>query len=246
MIAADTLERPFTRHRLYGEEEARQIRDRLHELRPLWIPRSTSHNPPLFYTFGRSAALDAFEEKDAQADYYDLLPATNAALREHFGDVLGRVQDCLQEIVGEPVWLYDRLAHPGFILLFGEALGKDLSPPHFDMQYKSLRWHAPCDDWTAISFTLPVAVPRRGAALETWPITGEEYWLASQATGIALDDYIGGRAPQLEEYRVGEMLVHHGVFLHRIARIPETFADDERITLQGFAARIDGNWFMHF
>jgi hypothetical protein len=245
MIRSSTAERPFTRHLLYDANEAREIRDRLHELRPLWVPRSTSHNPPLFYTFGRTAALDAFEEKDAQADYYDLLPASNAALRDHFGDVLARVQNCLQEIVEEPVWLYERLAHPGFLLLFGEALGKKLSPPHFDMQYRSLRWHGRCDDWNAVSFTLPVAVPRRGAALETWEISGEEYWNASQATGIALEDYIGDRSPRVERYRLGEMLVHHGVYLHRIARIEETFPDDERITLQGFAARIDGNWFMH-
>ncbi|HZG08672.1 MAG TPA: hypothetical protein VEZ70_06820 [Allosphingosinicella sp.] len=245
-IAATATAAQFSRHRLYSPDEAAEIRQRLHELRHEWTPRSTSHNPPLFYTLGRSAALDASEEQDAQAEYYGKLPASNAVLREHFGDVLSRVQNCLEGIVGEPVWLYDRLAHPGFLLLFGEALGKKLSPPHFDMQYRTLRWHRPCDDWNAISFTLPVAIPRGGAALHTWDIGGKEYWDASQATGIALDDYIGGREPQVQHYEVGEVLVHHGVYLHRIAPIPETLPSDERLTLQGFAARIDGNWFMHF
>jgi hypothetical protein len=246
MIAQGDTLAAFTRHRVFSSDEAREIRDRLHGLRDHWVPRSNSHNPPLFYTLGRSSALDADEEEHAQARYYDLIPASNALLRSHFSDVLSRVQNQIQEIVQEPVWLYDQLAHPGFIILFGEALSKDLSPPHFDMQYRTLRWHGPYDEWNAISFTLPIAVPRRGAALETWNIGGEEYWLASQSTGISLEEYIGDRAPMLESYSIGEMLVHHGVYLHRIARIDETFSDDERITLQGFAARIDGNWFMHF
>ncbi|MFF4360255.1 hypothetical protein [Streptomyces sp. NPDC001604] len=123
-------------------------------------------------------------------------------------------------------------------LFEGEGIATAPRPSHhFDQQHRALRRPFPvASTEPAISFTLPVALPRRGDALEVRELTRKEM-LRMDRLGWILDRIDRTRPARRYEYQVGRMAVQLTPVLHRIAAIPERHPGDRRNTLQGHGIR---------
>jgi hypothetical protein len=209
--------------------------------RARWKRRGTAE----FYTLGAASYLDGGDGYEART------AELNPILLARFAPLYAHLRERLAEALGAPVVLADGKAVPGFHVwgVPGIPTGPHASL-HFDLQYEKLLW--PDGDASAgaasISFTLPLLLPRRGAGLSLWDTTYErvQAFFARTAFPGTLDDLLPLFAEHVEPYARGELLVHSGHQLHRIAPIPEVEPDDLRITLQGHGRKSGGVWHIYW
>jgi hypothetical protein len=178
----------------------------------------------------------------------------NPILKERLGWLYDRVAEKLATALAAPVSYPEDLALPGFHIYRKPIREKRLivggiSLPgvsrHFDMQWKKINWGDPekINFTLPLSFTLPVALPERGAGLNVWNIHHED------CTGLA-----PAERQQLERsgtkiyhpYSLGRAVLHSGLQMHQIAPTKEFGPGDERITLQGHGIMRDGVWQLYW
>ncbi|MGY4398569.1 hypothetical protein ACVWZA_003777 [Sphingomonas sp. UYAg733] len=224
------------------------IIERVASNRDKWIDRSP-RGDATFFTFGRASYLDACPpDIQPQHAYYGKVDAANAELMATFGDLYTSLLDRLSVELQGDVVLADELAIPGFHIFLGSGiLGAGKSGRHFDIQYENLRFPpGPIED-DPVSFTLALELPAEGSGLDLWDITVEDFDRAFKAGRVAtLDDMARRRILAYHPYAVGQLLIHRGLWLHRISSPGTIRSDDRRITLQGHGLRIAGRWVLYW
>lgn len=83
---------------------------------------------------------------------------------------------------------------------------------------------------THIPVLTMIALPSGGGGLLVWNIDRAE--ILDRPVN-ELRQLFEVREPSYEAYRIGEMVVHSGLFVHQIAPMRDLQPDDERITFQG-------------
>ena len=206
-----------------------------------WVQRGPSE----FYTLGAASYLDA------EPGYNQHASELNPVLREAFAPLYRELAGRLETALGEPVRYADEKALPGFHLwgVPGIPTGP-VASLHFDLQYLRLSWppDAHRDTRRSLSFTLPLQLPRLGGGLTTWDTTYERVNAFYARTGFAgtLADLAALITERVEPYTRGELVVHSGHLLHRIAPVPEVAPDDLRVTLQGHGLYFAGAWQLYW
>jgi hypothetical protein len=209
--------------------------------RSRWVRRGTVE----FYTLGAASYLD-----DGSA-YQALAAELNPVLLALFAPLYAHLLDRLADALGAPAVIADGKAVPGFHIwgVPGIPTGPHASL-HFDLQYEKLRWpdDAPATAASSMSFTLPLQLPRLGGGLSLWDTTYERVQTFYSRTRFAgsLEDLLPLFAEQVETYARGELIVHSGHQLHRIAPIAEVAPDDLRVTLQGHGRFMSGTWHLYW
>lgn len=227
---------------LLAGPEARDVRDRVHALRQHW--RRRREEAP-FYTLGVASYIDAAGA--GFAAYREAAAESNRLLAEHFSDLYARLEEALAGHLGAPVGYHPAFARPGFHVFLSHPLfGSPSASLHFDRQYEHLDWSAlgGVDFDRQLSYTLSVALPRRGAGLLVWNVNDlDTRHLGDDEKKELMRQ---NRTPALHPYRVGGLAVHSGHQLHQIAPMKQMAADDERITLQGHALPAGGRWILYW
>jgi hypothetical protein len=206
----------------------------------------TSRSPSEFYTLGAASYLD---EHDA---YAERATALNPLLGHHFGWLYELLLSELARVLAAPTYFADGKAKPGFHVwgVPGIPTGPEDASLHFDMQYLRQSWPtgAVLDVEHSLSFTLPVRLPRLGGGLAVWNTTQERvdaFYRRTQFPGT-LHEIATLLEERHEPYHCGELVLHSGHVLHRIAAIPAVEPDDLRITLQGHGLHYGGAWHLYW
>lgn len=240
-------------YRLLSSLECAEVMDRIYLAREHWIRREEG-----FYTLGVASYLDVHMSQDPAKTYYSILDESNALLLAHFGDVLEPVRATIEDVVELPVRYAENLALPGFHIFLETALhwlGKSPSSPHVDRQYRTLGFPEYLSPERALSVTLPIRLPVAGGGLTTWPVTrvrandaATHFPSIDRTIGDSewLDAVVATTRSKHDRYAVGELVIHSGEILHRISPIRSVSPGDERVTLQGHAARRDGEWVLYW
>jgi hypothetical protein len=230
----------LTRIPLLGDAACDSVVSEVLAHRARWVRRGTGE----FYTLGGASYLD-----DAEA-YAAHTAACNPLLSACFAPLYAHLREQLARALGAPTVYADGKAVPGFHVwgVPGIPTGPHASL-HFDLQYDRLCWPDDVDrDAPPLSFTLPLQLPRRGAGLSVWDTTYDRVQAFYGRTGFAgtLDDLLPLFDERHEPYTRGELIVHSGHQLHRIAPVDAVEPDDLRITLQGHGRRVAGTWQLYW
>lgn len=218
-----TAKLPTTRVELLDADSAAAMVRRLDRCSNHLIARG-----PGFYTFGAAAYLDACRAL-TPANYFSLAQTHNPLLAATFEDVYRRLEQRLLDLLGEPVHHTARLALPGFHLWQHCGLGRAyLDGFHIDGQFRHLGLAVESGAST-LSFTLPLELPLSGGGIEFCHLS------STRKSGEIL----------VEPYRVGELLVHSGLVLHRRHHV-DTTTSCRRVTLQGHGYRWHGRWTLYW
>jgi hypothetical protein len=230
-----------TRVPLLGESACDSVVAEVLARRSRWVQRGTVE----FYTFGAASYLDDGPTYEARAA--ELNPVLLALFAPLYAHLLDRIAGTL----GAPAVLAAGKAVPGFHIwgVPGIPTGPHASL-HFDLQYERLLWpdNAPATAASSMSFTLPVQLPRLGGGLSLWDTTYERvqaFYSRSSFPG-SIEDLLPLFEEHVETYVRGELVVHSGHQLHRIAPIAEVAPDDLRVTLQGHGRFMSGVWHLYW
>lgn len=244
---------------LFTEEECREIRSSIDDLKHLWIQR---HLVVPFYTLGASNYFDIATK--FPIPYYKMAEEYNPILRKHFGGLYQRLADALAEHLKAPVGYRNLLALPGFHIFlahpaFQQMLGLTqrqwfhaldkpeivASPIHCDTPHLIVDWGTKeeIDFNNPISFTLAIVLPTCGAGMYVWDLLLKETTDLSESE---LEQRIESSPKRLHSYEVGKLTLHSGLMYHQVASMPNMQMDDERITLQGHGLMCQGIWQLYW
>ncbi|RZB13788.1 hypothetical protein StrepF001_42190 [Streptomyces sp. F001] len=229
---------------LLDDGEAADIYARLEALRPRWLSRGEG-----FATLGVATYLDVMASERPEETYYARLPEQNGLIRTHFGDLLEKVAAALSALLGAPTRYEEAVALPGFHVFESAGVSTQSWPnQHFDLQHRSLRWPFPlASEDDLVSFTLAIALPRYGGALEFWNVVEADVARLQRLGRTVTMELLGNTKPvRRHEYRVGRMSVQLAPIMHRIAAVPVRYPGDQRITLQGHGVRDSGGWVLYW
>lgn len=237
-------------HHAIDQAECDRTWDLLLQNRARWTERPVPGAPDaaVFHTFGRASYIDVSASPDPEGDYYSALSDTNAILSQDFAWLLERVRLVLADALQAPVGFLEGLALPGFHIFDCAAIGgQKTARVHFDLQYAALRFPVAPDFGSAISFTLPIVLPKCGGGLDVWNVTHEEYLRATRGrAGMGPDVFARRRRPRRVGYRPGRLVLQRRHLLHRIATMRPVRATDRRVTLQGHGLRFGGAWKLYW
>jgi hypothetical protein len=231
---------------LFTREECAAIRQRIHELRHLWIPRllQFEHEGTILeeesYTLGVASYCDAWQDP---AHYLDAAKETNIDLRRHFGWIYPRLADAVERVTRRKAAFDDELALPGFhIFLASRVFELPVAPIHFDFHARLLTWDGRnADLQDTISYTGSISLPRGGAGLNIWDLTSVDV----EDLGYREITTLAERRQKTRiSYSVGNAVLHSADIVHQIAPWHDVSPDDERITLQGQGIRVDDSYLL--
>ncbi len=220
-------------------QEARVVRDKIHELRPMWSKQAAQAQ---FYLLGTSAYIEG--QTQGGLKYTFAAKRTNPLLESHFGDLYERLRAALEASLGEPVRYSAKHALPGFhVFLDDPTFSLPVCKIHIDLPYDQVDWPSweEIDRTQTLSFTLSIALPESGAGLNIW----EQIPPADARVGASLEEQTKGLEPTFHRYAVGRMVLHDGHSVHQIAPF-KTAPGEERTTLQGHAVRTPRGWIAYF
>jgi hypothetical protein len=221
---------------LLSTSDCTSLHQRIKTVKFFWTDRNPEQ-PGQVYTLGAAAYLDARQEQVGAETYSKTIEAANKFLLTHFCSLYEDLRLTLQAFLGKTCCYSSDLALPGFHIFLARRLChmRDLIP-HFDQQFSLLPPLASADPDTAISFTLPIALPSAGGGLDYWEITPKDLQrdLASGKVSSARD-YQNREQQKYLPYVPGKVVLQERVLLHRIAATPHVSDEDERVTLQGHA-----------
>mgnify|MGYP005989179165 CR=1 FL=1 len=164
-----------------------------------------------FYTLGRCAYLDG--KTDA---YYKNLEQENEILINTFAHLYTHVGEVLNAAFYEDVFLPKDLRVPGFhIFPSDKKFLKIAGNWHQDYPHITLGLE-PVDTF---AFTLAIQLPKSGGGMDFIDPFHQQQHLA---------------------YNEGDLVIHTGEEIHRIAGMKEYVPNEYRITLQGHIVRRDG------
>lgn len=209
-------------------------------LMPVWRkiawPKSRGKAP--FYVLGYAA----YSCRNSMAGYRRGYESLNPVLWQNFSWVYERLQGLLSARLNARVVFRQDASLPGFhILLAHPIFVKVPNPWHVDFDFELLRWKKSIDTDHVLAFTLPIALPKAGAALDVLDLRYKDVsryprarWPSHAARAALKRSY---------PHRLGRIMLQDGNSFHRIAPFKETPSTDEmRITLQGLAARQGRHW----
>jgi hypothetical protein len=206
-------------------------------LHPHWLQR---HPAAPFFTLGVASYLDATD--DGRALYEAAAAQQAPLLDEAFGPLYQKVTATLAQRLGEPVALARRQARPGFhVFLADPAFEEPVARVHCDLQHALLDWDGRTPEAT-LSFTLALELPAAGGGMDVWALRQAEWLALTPAQRLAA---MAEAARRDIAYAPGELVLHSGELVHRIAATPLT-PTDRRITLQGHGVRLDGRWQLYW
>jgi len=220
-------------------QECFVVRDAVHGLESQWARRAETP----FFTLGTASYLDA---RPGEALYYEAAHRTNRILVDRMGWLYDRVAKVLAQHLQSPVSYAPRFALPGFHIFQADpTFETSAASIHCDLQYERLDWadFENPDFTSSLSFTLSIALPAGGGGLRVWEIEHAEIFGRPVSE---IRELFRVREPSYEPYRIGEMVVHSGLFVHQIAPMKNIRADDERITLQGHSVCASGRWYLYW
>ncbi len=200
-----------------------------------------------YYTFGTALTLDYTPETD---NYYGAIAGNNTGMLAAFSSLYPSVARALSQTLGAPANYASFAALPGFNI-FGarDSSSPEAShPPRYGVHFDGQHHYLP-DEWSTriedvISFTLPIVLPAAGGGLDVWPLSHADYLLSPELDD--LECWIAARPSRFIPYRVGELVVHRALLLHRIARWDISATTAPRVTLQGHGILVDGVWHLYW
>jgi len=149
------------------------------------------------------------------SEYATEVPTKNTKLFKHFSHVYKELQDYFEALLGEKVYLNDKLAYPSFHIAAADPFFLTHGGEwHHDFPHKTLG----LGDVDPLTFTVAIELPYGGGGL----------------------DYLEDGKPEHLPYTEGQIVVHDGSIVHRIAPFKECIRGDYRITLQGHLIRHNG------
>ncbi|HEV3139523.1 MAG TPA: hypothetical protein VGY57_03350 [Vicinamibacterales bacterium] len=231
-----------TRLDILSEAECERVYGDVFALRDLWTHR---HETRPFFTLGTPSYMDA--TRGRFDSYREGVARLNPILEERFGWLYAKLLPALERAGYSPAIDDARLSHPGFHIYIGDG-GDRPTPPsiHYDLQYEHIDWspHGHVDLSTPLSFTLTLRLPSAGGGLHVWDV---DVHAARQMPEPARKAYLfNKRQSTYHPYRLGEMVLHNGHYLHQIARLSELGVGDARITLQGHAVSTNSGWVVYW
>jgi hypothetical protein len=241
---------PIERHPFLDRTECEAICARLPD-HPELARQQMPQKPGAFVTYGRAAYIDACRPgSDPQSGYHARVEAENRRLERLLGDLYPRLLSRFEEVVGEPAaYEPELLGLPGIHVFRGDGITAAAEEDgHFDVQYRPLRFPAPPDDAEPISVTLPLRLPAGGGGLRVYQLTYSDY-LQGRPEGQedGLPPLPGRESSVYEDYEVGVMVLHRGLYLHGIAAPRHDYgSEEERITLQCHGLRAGGTWWIYW
>ena len=147
--------------------------------------------------------------------YTDGAKKLNKILIKEFKSLYTHIQSILSLEFNEDIHLNTELALPGFHIFPSDPKLLSIAGNwHIDTPHLTLN----LGDKDTYAFTLPIQLPTGGGGMES----RESYYA----------------------YEVGQMILHKGNELHRIANFKEYKPNEHRITLQGHIVRVDGRLYM--
>jgi hypothetical protein len=156
----------------------------------------------------------AYLDGDTQ-EYYKGAEILNPILMENFKPLYDKIASALSDTLGEQLFFRLKLALPAFhIFPADEKLLSVSGNWHTDYPHITLG----LGDQNASAFTVPIMLPLNGGGMDIRD-SFERYY----------------------EYNIGEMVLHDGKTLHRIANYERYKNGEYRITLQGHIIRDDQN-----
>jgi hypothetical protein len=201
-----------------------------------WIRRLPGSE---FYTLGTASYLDR------DPIYGERAAELNPLLRANFQWLYSILTKGLADILETRVEITTDKAVPGFHVWGVPGIPTEpVTSLHFDLQYEHLAWPPDAQLARTISFTLPLRLPRNGGGLSIWDTTRARVDAFYREAGFngTLHDLTILMPEHFEPYTCGELVVHSGHELHRIAPISAVVPDDMRITLQGHGVRVGDAW----
>lgn len=228
-------------HQILGEDECARAHALVLEMRRFWTPR---HETIPSFTLGAASYLDV--PRSGVTEYYRGAVRGNILLRRRFDWLYLRLASSLRAVLDGPVGFTGRYALPGFHIYVGDERLKELVPTlHFDLQDRDLDWddEAVRGNDACVSFTVPIAIPKCGAGLDVWDIRYGDTSDLDEAAVLAL---VRSLPRHHHAYRLGEMLVHGGDRLHRIANDRLPGEGESRVTLQGHGRLTHGSWELYW
>lgn len=226
---------------LLGAEACASAVDEVLRQRARWVRRGTGE----FYTLGAASYLD--DEPGYSAHAAEL----NPWLTSRFAPLYGHLRERLAAVLDARVMMAEGKAVPGFHIWGVPGIPTQPSASlHFDLQHQRLRWPDEARGTAArsLSFTLPLRLPRGGGGLSMWSVTHEQVEAFCARSGFAgtLDQLLPLFTERHEAYHVGELLLHSGHVLHRIAPVPHVEPGELRITLQGHGLFFAEAWHIYW
>jgi hypothetical protein len=231
--------RALTHIPVLNMHECSAVREVVHGLKSQWVRRAATP----FFSLGTASYLDA---QAGEAIYCEMAQGTNRVLQYHMGWLYDRVTEVLAKHLQAPVSYAPRFALPGFHIFQADPTFESAAASiHCDLQYEKLDWtEFENPDFTnSLSFTLSIALPAGGAGLLVWDVERAEI-LNRPASEIR--QLFEVRKPSYEPYRMGEMVLHSGLFVHQIAPMRDIQPDDERITFQGHGICAGDRWYLYW
>jgi hypothetical protein len=177
--------------------------------------------------------------------YREKLSMSNPILMAHFHWMYKRVADVLGQFSGDPCHYLPDLACPGFHIYMGDGEGGSASM-HYDLQYQSIDWNLcpQVDLERQLSYTLALRLPTGGSGLYVWNVS--DYELRKLTAEERKKHLAANRQPSYHGYKIGEIVVHNGHYLHQIARLRQLPVGEYRITLQGHAVASGNGWILYW
>lgn len=229
---------PFHFFNILTSEECKKTLSILDQLSTSWICRRAGIP---FYTLGTPAYLDGSAPKEI---YKKRVLEMNSLLNTHFSDLLEKVRHLLEIYLQAPLLNLPGASLPGFHIFESSPLfTQPLASVHFDLQYEMLSWpQPPCLD-SVISFTLPLILPENGGGLNWWDADFKTFHLLEPCEQNKI---IATLKKHFLPYKAGKLVLHNGHLLHQIAPTKVMLPFDQRITLQGHAARAGKNYYWYW
>ncbi|HMD37040.1 MAG TPA: hypothetical protein VKH42_18830 [Vicinamibacterales bacterium] len=241
-MSVDTGSEVVARLDLLSEVECARVCDDVFALRDRWTAR---HETRPFYTLGTPAYMDA--TRGRFADYSGAAVGLNPVLERRFGWLYDRLMPALRRAGYSPAIHDERLSRPGFHIYLGDG-GDRPTPPsiHYDLQYEHIDWaqHGAVDLSRPLSFTLTLRLPAAGGGLHVWDV--DVHAVRQMPEAERKTHLFNRRQSTYHPYRLGEMVLHNGHYLHQIARLSDLGVGDARITLQGHAASTGSGWIVYW
>ena len=231
--------------------EAAAHADTVNKLQQHWVARDQS----ALFTLGAAAYLDA-PTPETVAKFGLPVPEDNAyevgvekfnpVLKGAFAVLYDDIRLALAGHLGTEVHYAPGKAYPGFHVFnhHPQYASPTAQVPHYDRQYEALQWGQPVtvENARTLSFTLLLKMPASGAGLMVWNVYLQDILGLDKAQAI---EKIKQARTWREDYAVGELVLHPGHQLHRIAPW-QSNEQEQRITLQGHALYINDCWMLYW
>jgi len=226
-------------HNFFTETECLSINQKVLELREKWVERGG------FYTLGAASYLDSSLDS-----YKTYSKQANPILQENFKDAYKRIKGFFEVKLGKPV-VFD-LAWPGFhVFEYNQQMSRMknveyLAGIHIDTPHRDHDWgNISINEDSAISFTIPVQIPKAGAGLNYYNINIDQDYVNFYEAPKALQKKLI-KSKRRVDYKLGKLYCHNFGFLHQISNDFPLEPGDMRITIQGHGILCNDEYYTFF